>query len=126
MGRYDNSLHVGVDTVSQGRQAPLHVAVSTRGGVGLDRCSDGGQVSRKKTGCVSALHSPLFRMERPREPFFGRALGRRWLIRTPARGSVLCPHPTVRCRPCWEATDSPRNLAALSLSRLWHEFCPRA
>ena len=95
MGRYDNSLHVEVDTVSQGREARLHMAIGTRGGVGLDRCPDGGQVSRKKTGCVSARHSPLLRMERPREPFFERAVGRRWLIRALARGSVLCPHP--RC-----------------------------
>ena len=55
MGTYDNPLQVGVDTVSQGGVALLHVAIGTRGGVGRDRCPDGGQVSRKKTGCVSAL-----------------------------------------------------------------------
>ena len=57
MGTYDNPLHVGVDTVSQGGEALLHVAIGTRAGVGLDRCPDGGRVSRKKTGCVSALQS---------------------------------------------------------------------
>ena len=50
MGRYDNPLHVRVHTVSQGREALLHVAICTRGGVGLDRCPDGGQVSRKRDG----------------------------------------------------------------------------
>ena len=38
MGRYDNPLHVGVHTVSQGREALLHVAIGTFGGVSLDRC----------------------------------------------------------------------------------------
>ena len=67
MGRYDNPLHVGVDTVSQGREALLHVAIGRRGGVGLDRCPDGGQVSRKKTECVSALHA---RLRSGRSPHF--------------------------------------------------------
>ena len=58
MGRYDNPLDVGVDTVSQGRKALLHMAIGTRGGVGLDRCLDGGQVSCKKDGvcqCTTLL-----------------------------------------------------------------------
>ena len=58
MGRYDNPLHVGVDTVSQGRKALFHMAIGRRGGVGLDRCLDGGQVSRKKDGvCQCTTHS---------------------------------------------------------------------
>ena len=58
MGRYDNPLHVRVDTVSQSREALLHVAISTRGGVGLDRCPDGGQVSRKKDGVCQCTTTP--------------------------------------------------------------------